>query len=149
MPADSKTAIDSPKENKTGVSTKDRTHIRNDLTFDNLKFEMDPKERFSRKMLSKKINGYHGTTVKIRGYIRPNTKQSGITRFVFVRDNQECCFGPKAAIFDNILVKLAKGESTKFTVLPITVEGKFALKEYKGPDGKVWSLYRLYESKVK
>ena len=119
------------------------------LSFDDLKFDQDKGEAFDRKMLTPKINSYHGGKVKIRGYIRPNFKQSGITKFIFVRDNKECCFGPQAAIFDNILVKLDKGESTNYTVRPITVEGDFVLKEYKGNDGQVWSLYRLYNAEVK
>lgn len=132
-----------------GVSNVDRTHILNDLTFDNLKFEMDKGEDFRRSLLTKKIEGYHGTTVRIRGYIQPGTKQSGLTRFIFVRDNQECCFGAQAAIYDNILVKLNPAKPANFTVRPITIEGKFALKEYIGPNRKVWSLYRMYDAEVK
>ena len=119
------------------------------LTFDDLKFEMEKTEAFDRKMLSSKINSYHGSKVKIRGYIRPNFKQSGITKFIFVRDNKECCFGPQAAIFDNILVRLKRGNSTNYTVRPVTIEGDFVLKEYHGDDGNVWSLYRMYNAKIK
>jgi len=100
------------------------------LTFDDLKFDMEKTEAFDRKMLSSKINGYHGGKVKIRGYIRPNFKQSGITKFIFVRDNKECCFG-------------------NYTVRPVTIEGDFVLKEYHGDDGNVWSLYRMYNAKLK
>ena len=119
------------------------------LTFDDLKFDMKKTEAFDRKMLSSKINSYHGGKVKIRGYIRPNFKQSGITKFIFVRDNKECCFGPQAAIFDNILVRLERGNSTNYTVRPVTIEGDFVLKEYHGEDGNVWSLYRMYNAKIK
>ena len=119
------------------------------LTFDDLKFEMEKTEAFDRKMLNSKINSYHGGKVKIRGYIRPNFKQSGITKFIFVRDNKECCFGPQAAIFDNILVRLERGSSTNYTVRPVTIEGDFVLKEYHGDDGNVWSLYRMYNAKIK
>lgn len=119
------------------------------LTFDDLKFDMEKTEAFDRNMLSTKINGYHGGKIKIRGYIRPNFKQSGITKFVFVRDNKECCFGPEAAIFDNILVRLEKGNSTNYTVRPVIIEGDFVLKEYHGDNGNVWSLYRMYNAKIK
>ena len=119
------------------------------LTFDDLKFEMEKTEAFDRKMLTPEINSYHGGKVTIRGYIRPNFKQSGITKFIFVRDNKECCFGPQAAVFDNILVRLERGSSTSYTVRPVTIEGDFVLKEYHGDDGNVWSLYRMYNAKVK
>lgn len=119
------------------------------LTFDDLKFDMEKTDTFDREMLTSEINGYHGGKVKIRGYIRPNFKQSGITKFIFVRDNKECCFGPQAAIFDNILVRLERGNSTNYTVRPVTIEGDFVLKEYRGDDGNVWSLYRMYNAKIK
>jgi len=120
-----------------------------ELTFDDLKFEMEKGGKFSRSMLTSKINSYDNGIVKLRGYIRPSFSQSGLTKFIFVRDNKECCFGPGAAIFDCVLVRLAKGTKTDFTVRPVTIEGKFSLKEYKGPDGKVWSIYRMNDTKMK
>jgi uncharacterized membrane protein YcgQ (UPF0703/DUF1980 family) len=119
------------------------------LTFDDIKFDMEKTDKFDRKMLTEKINSYHGGKVKIRGYIRPNLKQDGIRKFIFVRDNKECCFGEGAAIFDNILVRMAKNKTTRYTVRPITIEGNFVLKEYIGPGGDVWSLYRMYDAEVK
>ena len=104
---------------------------------------------FDRKLLTPKINEYHNSTVKLRGYIRPSFTQSGLSKFIFVRDNKECCFGPGAAIFDCVLVRLDEGLETDFTVRPISIEGKFSLKEYKGPDGNVWSIYRMTNAKVK
>ncbi|MEE2825693.1 MAG: hypothetical protein VYE64_03600, partial [Planctomycetota bacterium] len=62
---------------------------------------------------------------------------------VFVRDDKECCFGPGAAIFDCVLVQMEKENPTDFTVRPVTIEGKFYLKEYKGPDGNTWAIYRM------
>ena len=120
-----------------------------DLTFDDLKFEMEKGSPFNRKLLTPKINGYHNSTVKLRGYIRPSFTQSGLSKFIFVRDNKECCFGPGAAIFDCVLVRLEAGLETDFTVRPISIEVKFSLKEYKGPDGNVWSIYRMTDAKVK
>lgn len=120
-----------------------------DLTFDDLKFEMEKGGDFDRSMLTPKINSYNNSTVKLRGFIRPSFSQSGLTKFIFVRDNKECCFGPGAAIYDCVLVKLAKGKKTDFTVRPITIEGKLSLKEYKGPDGKVWAIYRMSNTQVK
>lgn len=123
-----------------------------DLTFDNLKFEMEKGGKFEREMLTDEINSYHSGTVKIRGYIRPSFKQSGLEQFIFVRDNKECCFGPGAAIFDCVLVKLEKGVTTDYTTRPITIEGKFIIKEYyggAGKDRKVWAIYRMSNARVK
>lgn len=120
-----------------------------DLTFDDLTFDMEKGSVFKRSMLTDQINGYHGAKIRLRGFIRPSFSQKGITKFVFVRDNKECCFGPGAALYDCVLVRLAKGMQADFTVYPVVVEGKFYLKEYKGPDGKVWSIYRMKEGRIK
>ena len=120
-----------------------------DLSFDDLKFEMEKGDEFARSLLTDKIKEYDGAKVQLRGYIRPAFTAEGLTKFVFVRDNKICCFGPKAAIFDNVLVKLADGRKTNYTVRPITIEGDLMLKEYKGPDDKVWSIYRMKNAVVK
>lgn len=138
----------SPKSSATQTQSQPAKN-KFDLTFDDLKFEMEKGSPFNRKLLTPKINGYHNSTVKLRGYIRPSFTQSGLSKFIFVRDNKECCFGPGAAIFDCVLVRLEAGLETEFTVRPISIEGNFSLKEYKGPDGNVWSIYRMTNAKVK
>ena len=104
-----------------------------DITFDDIKFKKSKKEKFKRSMLSEKIEELAGKKVKIRGYIFPGGifKQKGITKFVLVRDNQECCFGPGAAIFDCVIVRMKPGKSTDFSVRPITVEGRFSIREFR------------------
>lgn len=120
----------------------------NDLSFDDLTFEMEKEERFDRSMLTDEIVGYHKTTVRLRGFIRPTMRQDNISKFIFVRDNKECCFGPGAALYDCVLVQLEEGLTTEYTVRPITIKGEFYLREYEGPDGKVWAIYRLRNAVV-
>ncbi len=120
-----------------------------ELTFDDLKFEMEKGGKFDRSMLTDKINSYDNNIITVRGYIRPSFSQSGLKKFIFVRDNKECCFGPGAALFDCILVRMTKGSTTDYTVRPITIQGKFSLKEYEGPDGKIWAIYRMNDADVK
>jgi hypothetical protein len=134
----------SVKRSNSSSSTKKKF----DLSFEDLKFEMEKGDDFDRSMLTEKINSYHGNIISIRGFIRPANKQSGLTKFIFVRDNKECCFGPGAALYDCVLVRLKKGLDTDYTVRPVTIEGKFALKEYR-VDGKAWSIYRMTDTKVK
>ncbi len=116
---------------------------RQNITFDTIKFEMKKGTPFKRKMLTKKINELDGKSITIRGYILPSFQQNGITQFVLVRDNMECCFGPGAALFDCILVEMVKGKSTSFTVRPVSVTGKFTVSEFKDPDGKHLAIYRI------
>ena len=118
------------------------------VTFDDVKFEIEKNDDFSRQILTDKINDFEGKRIKIRGYIRPSFKQTGIEKFILVRDNQECCFGPGAMIYDCMIVGMKKGTATEFTTRPITVEGDFYLKEFEGPDGKLWAIYRLRNATV-
>lgn len=119
-----------------------------DLSFDDLKFEVPVGEDFESSMLTDAVKQLDGQKVKIRGYIKPNFQQRGFSKFVLVRDNQECCFGPGAAIYDCVLVMLDENVTTDFTVRPVTVEGMMYLKEYIGPDGKIWAIFRMKESRV-
>ncbi len=119
-----------------------------DVNFDDIKFDMKVGSKFTEEMLTDKIRGYDGKTLRIRGFIRPSFKQSGLTKFVYVRDNQECCFGPGAALYDCIMVQLAEGVETEYSLRPITVKGTFFFKQYKGPDGEIWAIYRMKDAVV-
>ena len=50
--------------------------------------------------LGRRVTALEKQAVRIRGYILPSFQQAGLTQFVLVRDNQECCFGPGAALHD-------------------------------------------------
>lgn len=122
---------------------------RQDITFDDIKFEMKKGTPFKREMLTKKVVELDEQPVKIRGYILPGFQQKGITQFVLVRDNMECCFGPGAALYDCILVEMVKGTSASFTVRPVSVTGTFSISEFKDPDGNHLAIYRLDGEEVK
>ena len=138
--------------NASGVAwgeDKKKPKKRQNITFDDIKFEMKKGTPFKRKMLTKKIEKLDGQPITIRGYILPSFQQNGIKQFVLVRDNMECCFGPGAALFDCILVEMVKGKSTSFTVRPVSVTGKFTVSEFKDPDGKHLAIYRIAGELVK
>jgi hypothetical protein len=122
-----------------------------DITFDDLKFDIEKGGQFERSMLTKEIEALNKQTVRIRGYILPASvfKQSGIDQFVLVRDNMECCFGPGAAIYDCIIVQMEKGKTADFTTRPVAVRGKFEVEEFKYPDGGHYAIYKLTASEAK
>ncbi len=124
------------------AQTPSKTRIKA-ISFGDIKFEMKKKAPFKRSLLTKEIVALEDQLIKIRGYILTSFQQKGITRFVLVRDNMECCFGPGAALYDCIVVDMESGKSASFTVRPITVEGVFTVREYKGPDGKHLAIYHL------
>lgn len=116
-----------------------------DITFDDVKFELQPGEPFQRSMLGPKIEQLSGSKIRVRGYIHPQSvfTLTDISAFVLVRDNQQCCFGPGAMLYDSMMVYMQGGRTTNFTDRPITVEGVFQIEELVGPDGKHYSIYRV------
>ncbi len=125
------TAADAPANGKT------------DITFDTIKFPMEKTDKFKREMLTPAINKLDGEKVRLRGYIFPSFQQNGITNFILVRDNMECCFGPGAALFDCVVVEMKPGKSTNFTVRPVAVTGDFTIREFLDPDGNTLAIYHL------
>ncbi|MEO0529945.1 MAG: DUF3299 domain-containing protein [Planctomycetota bacterium] len=120
-----------------------------DKTFDDIKFDIEPDAPFDRGMLTDTIRDLDGQRIRIRGYILPTAQKRGIKQFVLVRDNQECCFGPGAALYDCILVNMEPGESAEFSVRPVAVEGEFVVEEFYGPDDKPLAIYRMSGESVR
>ena len=126
----------------TAASTSKPTGIV-DATFDDIKLDLEKDEPFADEKLTPEVEKFFGRRIRIRGYILPSFQQSGITQFVLVRDNQECCFGPGAALFDCIVVDMLPGRSADYTVRPVTVEGEFTLNPILDIEGKHLAIYHL------
>lgn len=120
-----------------------------DKTFDDIRFDIQPGEPFRREMLPKEIEALTGQRIRIRGYILPTAQKRGITAFVLVRDNQECCFGPGAALYDCILVEMQPGKTVEYSIRPVAVEGIFNINEVRGLDGKHLAIYHLRGESVR
>ena len=114
-----------------------------DISFDTIKFDIEKGAPFKRDMLTKEIVALEGQLVRIRGYMLPSFQQSGIKKFVLVRDNMECCYGPGAALYDCVIIEMQGSASAEFTVRPMAVEGGFKVSECKGPDGKHLAIYHI------
>lgn len=120
-----------------------------ETTFDDLKFDMTKTELFDRAMLTPKVNALMGKKIRIRGYIFPTLRKTGLNRIVLVRDNMECCFGPGAALFDCVLVTMAPGKTAEYTIRPVAVEGEIRLEELAGgPDGRPLAIYQMVGHEV-
>jgi len=120
-----------------------------DKTFDDLRFEMEVGEPFRREMLTATINALDGRQIRIRGFILPTAQKRGIKQFVLVRDNQQCCFGPGAALFDCVLVDMEQDATAEYTIRPVAVSGKFGIQEIIGPDGRHLAVYHIAGESVK
>lgn len=136
-------AAESPDAQPQATPAAAATGRLQDRSFDDVKFEMEKGDPFSRDLLPPPVASLDGTRIRIRGYILPSFQQEGITQFVLVRDNMECCFGPGAALYDCIVVRMLPGRSTNFSVRPVAVSGTFHVEELIGPDGKHLAIYSL------
>ena len=114
-----------------------------ETTFDDIKFEMEKTEKFQKSMITPSIEQLFDRRIRIRGYMFPTLKKRGLTQFVLVRDNLECCFGPGAALFDCILVHMQPGKSAEYSIRPVAVEGTFRFEEFVDYDGTVRAIYHL------
>jgi hypothetical protein len=114
-----------------------------DISFDDLKFDINKGDPFQKSMLTEKIEALDAKPVRIRGFILPSFLQTGLTQFVLVRDNMACCFGPGAALYDCVIVEMKPGKSTDYSLYPVAVEGTFAIREMLDADGKAVAVYHL------
>lgn len=119
-----------------------------ETSFDDIKFEMEIDAPFKRSLLTPKIEGLFGQRIKIRGYMYPTLKRRGLTGFVLVRDNQECCFGPGAALFDCIRVQVHPDKTAEYSIRPIAVEGVLKFEEFADMDGTTRAIYLLDQGKI-
>ena len=98
-----------------------------ELSFDDVKFDLEKGSPFHRELIPPTIEAFEGRRVRIRGYILP----------------MECCFGPGAALYDCIVVRMNAGTSTSFSIRPVAVTGIFRITELKGPDGNHLAIYSM------
>jgi hypothetical protein len=87
-----------------------------------------------------------GRSVLLKGYIYPGKQQHGITQFLLVRDQGDCCFGGNPKITDRVLVQLddpAHPKGIDFSPRLTKIAGKFVVRPTISPglDGGV--LYHL------
>ena len=114
-----------------------------DISFDDIKLDLMKGDPFSRDLLPTRVTALETTPIRIRGYILPSFQQTGLTQFVLVRDNMECCFGPGALLHDCVVVRMKPGKTASFSIRPVAVTGTFRVEELRGPDGRHLAIYAL------
>ena len=120
-----------------------------EITFDDIKLDLKKDEPFTTDRLTPRVRELERRRVRLRGYILPSFQQRGLTQFVLVRDNQECCFGPGAALHDCVVVRMLPGRTAEFSIRPVAVTGEFRLEELRGPDGRHLAIYALTGEEVR
>ena len=114
-----------------------------EITFDDIKLDLKKDEPFTADRLTPRVRELERQRVRLRGYILPSFQQRGLTQFVLVRDNQECCFGPGAALHDCVVVRMQPGRTAEFSIRPVAVTGEFRLEELRGPNGRHLAIYGM------
>jgi hypothetical protein len=132
---------------------RDAARKRGEITFDDLKFDIEKGGEFKKEMITKEIEELNTKTVKLRGFILPTSvfQQSGIKQFVLVRDNQECCFGPGAALYDCVIVEMQPGKTASFSTRVVAVKGKLEVdpESFQYPEGGHYAIYKMTAEEVK
>lgn len=115
-----------------------------EITFDDLKLKIDLKKRadYDSSLQTEKVKQLEGKPVRIRGFLFPSFKQSGITQFVLVYD--DC-----PPVDNCVIVEMVPPNTIDFVVHAIDVEGIFSIRELKGPDGNVLAIYHMDGKKVR
>lgn len=124
-----------------------------EITFDDIKFEIEKGGDFKPEMITPELKKLDKKVITLRGFMLPASvfQQKGIKKFVLVRDDRECCFGPGAALFDCVMVDMAPGKSADFSIRMMAVKGKFEIdtESFKDPDGGYQAVYKITADEAK
>lgn len=109
---------------------------------------VDPVPVDIEKDLPSWLSGLHGKTVRIRGWMFPPDFESGLKGFLFVRDNEICCFGRKPLVYDKFPVKMRPGVTTHYiSGRPFDVVGRMVVKS-RIEAGELFWLYLIEDAVV-
>ncbi len=94
------------------------------------------------------LKSLDGSQVRIRGFMVPPPRETGLPGFTLARDNQICCFGREPKVYDVIPVFLKEGTTTNYIPnRPFDVVGRFFIR----PDiyrGELQNLYEIEDAEV-
>ena len=87
------------------------------------------------------LSQLHGKTIRIRGFMYPTMRETGITKFRMARDNDICCFVKTPKIYDTARVNMKKdGPATYIEGYPFDVVGTFRIR----PKAEFGELFELW-----
>lgn len=109
---------------------------------------MDPVTPDAKKLMPMWLLNLEGRKIRIRGFMSPAFKQTGLKSFLMGRDNKACCFPGRAKVYDLFQVKLRDGVTTNYIQgRPFDVVGTFYIKPWV-EDGKVLDIYLIKDAVV-
>ncbi|GAB4136555.1 MAG: hypothetical protein Tsb009_03680 [Planctomycetaceae bacterium] len=122
------------------------------VTYDDINLlkvlNMDPVLPDAHKMFPDWLKNLDGKRIRIRGFMSPSFKSTGLTSFLMGRDNKACCFPGRAKIYDLFPVKLRDGVTTEYIQnRPFDVVGVFQIKPWQ-EDGEWLRLYQIVDAVI-
>jgi hypothetical protein len=136
----------------TKTWSKDRQNDAIRLTFEDINLlsvlNMEPVTADAVSYMPEWLRSLDGKRVRLRGYMYL-TYEPEVERFVLLRDNLECCFGPGAKIHDNLMVDMKPGTKAKYVDMRESLEvvGRFRI-DLKAERGYIYGLYRIEDATV-
>jgi hypothetical protein len=110
---------------------------------------MEPVPLNAEEYLPDWLKALNGEKVVLRGWMFPPLMTEGLPAFLFVRDNQICCFGREAKVYDKVRVTLKEGTTTDYIFgRSFDVIGTFHI-EAEERDGELYFLYSIDDAVVK
>jgi hypothetical protein len=99
-------------------------------------------------VMPQSLKDLEGKIVRLRGFMKPKSIQTGIPQFLFVRSTDMCCFTPMGRVDHLAEVVLKAGTTTDYIELkPFDVQGQFRI-ELRDNDGLVFLLYHLDDAVI-
>lgn len=133
-----------PTDRKTGALR---------LAFEDLNLfkvlNMDPVTPDAVSWMPEWMTALNGKRIRIRGFMNPPYMAEDLERFVLLRDNLECCYGPGAKIYDCIEVQMKFGTSANYIPLsqPFDVVGRLKI-DLRSAGSSIYGLYVIEDAAV-
>lgn len=81
-----------------------------------------------------------GKPIFLKGFMWQTEKSEGLTEFVLLKDNGECCFGGKAQPYDMMRIRLQNGLTTRAYIGKVAVAGVLRVDLEAGEDAPVYTI---------
>jgi hypothetical protein len=121
---------------------------RQEIGFDDSRFEIQPKEEFSRLLMTDEIRKLVGKRVRIQGFMQGAFQADDLKDFVLIHNLRALFGGSEPPLYEPILVTLAPGSTTSFTTSKMTVEGKFLIREFPEDGSGPLAIYAIQDATV-
>jgi len=94
----------------------------------------------SRRRLSPEVAPLIGKKLFLKGFMWQTQKSDGLTEFVFLKDNGECCFGGEPKQFDYMVVRLVEGTTKAYVGKMVSVAGELKANVNAGEHEPVYTV---------